>query len=227
MKIYGRIACITVTVLSALRWMYYYYLETGKFNWDEVTHNIPVVLIAWYLGKKYDEAKFLSDFDALTNTKNRRYIFRQFPKTAKRAAKKQSPLTLFLIDINWFKQINDNHGHNVGDDVLKRIAGILKETRQKTDIVCRWGGDEFIVVAPRMNEQEALLQMEQWKKSIDNLTPFIGAPVSASIGMSSFPQEGENLEQLVKNADHQMYLDKNYMDMNIDEPLCEREYSFS
>jgi len=223
LKYYGRIACISLTVISALRWMYYYYLETGEFNWDEVTHNLPVIIIAWYFGGKYDQAKFLSDFDPLTNTKNRRYIFRKFRKVAKQAEKHQRSMTLFLIDINWFKLINDNHGHNVGDEVLIRISGILKENSHKADIVCRWGGDEFIVIAPKINEQQGLQQIEQWKQAIDKLTPSIGAPVSASIGMSFFPEDGTDLEELVKNADHQMYLDKNCMEMKCNDFLGEKQ----
>lgn len=177
--------------------MFYYYQETGKFNWDEIIQNIPVFIIVWFLGKKYDEAKYLSDFDPLTNTNNRRFIFRKFQKVANRANKKNNSLTLFLIDIDRFKQINDNYGHNVGDDALKHISGILKENRKKEDIICRWGGDEFVIITTNVNDEQGSQLIEKWKRSIDELTQRLGIPVSASIGMSSYPHNGVELDQLL------------------------------
>lgn len=227
MKQYGRVFFVSIAVVSALRWMFYYYQETGKFNWDEIIQNIPVFIIVWFLGKKYDEAKYLSDFDPLTNTNNRRFIFRKFQKVANRANKKNNSLTLFLIDIDRFKQINDNYGHNVGDDALKHISGILKENRKKEDIICRWGGDEFVIITTNVNDEQGSQLIEKWKRSLDELTQRLGIPVSASIGMSSYPHNGVELDQLVKYADHKMYEDKNNNDVFIKEEQVIPDFQYS
>jgi diguanylate cyclase (GGDEF)-like protein len=217
LKLYGRIFFVSIAVVSALRWMFYYYQETGRFNWNEIIHNIPVFIIVWFLGKKYDEAKFLSNFDPLTKTNNRRFIFKEFNKLVKRADKNNNSLTLFLIDIDRFKQINDNNGHNVGDDALIHISDILKDNRKKEDIVCRWGGDEFVIITSNANDEQGIQLIEQWKCSLDKLSQRLGIPVSASIGMSSYPHNGVELDQLVKYADHKMYADKNNSDDYIKE----------
>jgi len=115
---------------------------------------------------------------------------------------------LFLIDLDLFKHVNDSLGHNVGDDLLVEVANRLKLHIRSNDILARWGGDEFIVV---MNHTESfnnindiaskLLTTLKLPFNISQQDLFLGA----SIGISLFPQDGDDITSLIKNADTAMY----------------------
>ncbi len=148
--------------------------------------------------------------DMLTGITNRAGFERAFE--ASLAAAPQSG-TLFLIDLDNFKDINDNLGHPVGDECLIRVAHLVKEVFRDTDIVARLGGDEFIVFAPTMEDTaiiqekaQEFLDVVQYTYKLDNGERLT---VTASIGIAIYPKDGKSYTPLYRNADSALYSVKN------------------
>ena len=102
-----------------------------------------------YLKKKIKKLEKLVMLDELTNLPNARYFKHSLLRELNRAKRFNSPLSLMVIDINKFKKINDTKGHLLGDTYIRRIAEILSENIRKYDVLCRYGGDEFVIIFPR------------------------------------------------------------------------------
>lgn len=150
--------------------------------------------------------------DDLTGVHNRRYFVAAAEAELERASRQGTPLTLVMLDIDHFKQVNDQHGHAAGDEALRAVGGLLSSTTRAGDMACRLGGEEFAVLLPGMEAAAALLRAELWRKAFVALqVPGDGAVdgetlrLSASFGVASFPQEGDTLAALMKLADHRLY----------------------
>lgn len=155
------------------------------------------------------EAEKLSQTDDLTKLHNSRFL-RQFVTTELRRARRlgQYVATLFL-DIDNFKKINDTHGHLVGSHILLEMAGVLRTSVRTTDIVTRYGGDEFVVVLPDTNLENAALIAERIKHKLTHHR-FTGGcglqlKVTASFGIAVFPEHASSPQQLMAAADAAMY----------------------
>lgn len=130
------------------------------------------------------ELKALSFTDSLTGAYNRLYFDRQFLGEWQRARREQEPLSMILVDIDHFKELNDRHGHPAGDDALKFVTTLLKTGFQRgNDIVCRYGGEEFVVLLPNTPPQKAHQRAEKVRKSIEQ-NPFTRGEVSLNITAS-------------------------------------------
>lgn len=131
--------------------------------------------------------------DPLTGLRNRRFFDETLRDHVQAARRYQRPLTLLLIDVDQFKKINDDFGHVVGDEILSSFAQLLRATLRKSDIPCRYGGDEFAVLLPETTLQEAQHLVERIHRAIDQseMTP----TYSVSIGFAEFPQEGNLLQK--------------------------------
>lgn len=159
------------------------------------------------------KAQELGFVDGLTSLKNRRWLDENLNAIAAAAAANASPLSFVLADIDHFKRINDCHGHQVGDEVLKKFAELLSTAIRETDVAVRYGGEEFALVLPGKSVGEAWvlgesmrrgLESKQWKQGD------AGAPigkVTASFGISQY-REGEDTYELIRRADIQLYAAK-------------------
>ncbi len=110
-----------------------------------------------------------------------------------------------FIDLDNFKAVNDHFGHQAGDQLLKQIANLLQHQLRATDSVARMGGDEFAVILPRTNIEQAHLAAERFSKAIKALPINFPFPVSASIGFALYPEHGDSAESLLAFADRAMY----------------------
>jgi polar amino acid transport system substrate-binding protein len=149
----------------------------------------------------------LSITDPLTDTYNRIKMDRVFEQEIKRSTRYKQPLSVIMIDIDYFKNVNDNHGHLVGDRVLQKFADTIKNHIRVNDVLGRWGGEEFLVICPTTGIKEAKSTAYKLRQIIES-TEF--APVrkmTASFGVAEWHQN-ESEEVLLANADHAMYLAK-------------------
>ncbi|MBL8918627.1 MAG: GGDEF domain-containing protein [Myxococcaceae bacterium] len=141
--------------------------------------------------------------DPLTGLHNRRAFEQRLSEELSRARRAKGCFSLLVVDLDDFKLINDTRGHQVGDLVLRSVASALVETFREHDVVCRTGGDEFMVILPdatRANLGSALARLERRLAVAD-----CGFPVVASIGAASYAVDGRTCEELITHADRQMY----------------------
>jgi diguanylate cyclase (GGDEF)-like protein len=152
--------------------------------------------------------KHLATHDPLTGLYNRNELERRIAEDLDRAARYQHPLSIFMVDIDHFKEINDNYGHGGGDRILRSIAFELERSLRKTDYVARFGGEEFLVVLPETSLKRAIELGERLRFRIANYEAVLGdekVALTISIGVASFPDISTNWGDLLDAADTAMY----------------------
>ena len=151
--------------------------------------------------------------DQLTGVANRLYFQQRFESEIRRAGNYQHTLALFMFDIDGLKKINDTHGHFAGDVVIKKMADIVKKNSRGSDVVGRYGGDEFMVLISSTTEEKAVLYAANLQRKIsttDIAIPGAGAPLRITIsgGVALFPAHGQSTTELFQAADDALYESK-------------------
>ena len=148
--------------------------------------------------------------DPLTGAFNRRHLFELLISESQRVLRGGEVFSLLMIDLDFFKKVNDGFGHLAGDAVLCEFVARSRAAVRKTDVVCRFGGEEFVVFMPAMRGAGAAQLGERLRHAIE-ATPvvFDGAviTVTVSVGVASY-RAGESLEELLSRADHRLYMAK-------------------
>ncbi|MET0723299.1 MAG: PleD family two-component system response regulator [Tardiphaga sp.] len=148
--------------------------------------------------------------DGLTGLHNRRYMENHLETLAEQAAHRSKPLALMMLDIDFFKSINDSHGHDAGDDVLREFAVRIRKSIRGIDLACRYGGEEFVIVMPETDQHVASMVAERLRRSIAG-EPFSidkgnrRIDVTISIGLSTLEKKGERIADVLKRADVALY----------------------
>ena len=146
--------------------------------------------------------------DSLTGLYNRRYFDEALERELALAQRQNYPVSLVLIDIDHFKRLNDAHGHQAGDAVLQEMARYLTDNSRAGDLVCRWGGEEFVVVMPHTPLSGALQRTESWRSSFAEHPFRFGGLVlnnTLSAGVAAWPGDGNTPEELLQAADRALY----------------------
>ena len=146
--------------------------------------------------------------DALTGLYNRRYLNETLSRELARAGRSGSPVSLVMLDIDYFKVFNDTHGHEAGDLVLITLGNFLSAGTRKSDICCRFGGDEFLVILPDASIGVAIRRAENWRQTFAaQEIAFREERLRATFsgGISSFPEDGETAEEVLRKADEALY----------------------
>ena len=146
--------------------------------------------------------------DSLTGLYNRRYLNEFLPREIHRAQRAGAQVSVAMLDFDHFKSLNDTYGHEAGDYVLKMMAGLIRGILRKSDLVCRYGGEEFTVILPDTMLEDATSKIEDACKVIRETTIFyndIKLGVTASAGLASFPQHARSAKGLLRAADQALY----------------------
>ena len=148
--------------------------------------------------------------DSLTNISNRRAFDDELKRRLSEWQRKRIPCTLVLLDIDFFKKFNDTHGHQVGDEVLRQVARVLKAQSRESDLPCRYGGEEFGVILPTTDAPSARIVAERIRAAIEeSVTQYEGKTlkVTCSIGMSQF-EASDEVGGIIRRADEALYASK-------------------
>jgi diguanylate cyclase (GGDEF)-like protein/PAS domain S-box-containing protein len=201
-------------------------VRTWRKNGEEFPAEVSVTAVRiknrWYAvgtlrditNRKQMEAELehLAIHDALTGLYNRGELERRLNDEIQRAIRYQRPLSLFMLDIDWFKKINDSYGHMAGDEILRSLAELLMVEVRTQDYVSRYGGEEFVIILPETTPEEAVELAHRLCVEIADSRFCINGhkdlKVTVSIGVAGFPVHGDNLEGLLEAADMAMYAAK-------------------
>lgn len=146
--------------------------------------------------------------DGLTGLYNRRYAMRYLPQVWEEAELSQQPLTALMLDLDHFKDVNDEHGHDVGDTILQQFAGVLRVFCRRTDIICRFGGEEFLIILPDTRLPTAIQVAERIRSTLASrnmLAAGLALSLTVSIGVAEKKPGQRNIEALIKAADQALY----------------------
>jgi diguanylate cyclase (GGDEF)-like protein len=160
--------------------------------------------------RRSEELKTLSITDHLTGSFNRRYFNDRLAEELERGARYDYVFSLVIFDLDDFKLFNDTEGHLAGDEALKTVAEIAKESLRSIDIISRFGGEEFSIIMPQTDKKEALYVAERVRNNIRDLMPakwklFPRERITVSIGLATFPADGRDTNTLIRNVDKALY----------------------
>ena len=177
----------------------------------QVTHFIACQHNILDLRKEEEELRHLAHYDSLTGLPNRKLFLDVLQHTINNFRFHDNILAVMFIDLDSFKPVNDRYGHAIGDELLIAVADRLRLSVRKSDTIARLGGDEFLVLLADMNDLDIIAQLAN--KIVNRLaSPYMfdsnRIEISASIGISIFPENGRSAEQIIKAADAAMYLAK-------------------
>jgi diguanylate cyclase (GGDEF)-like protein len=148
-----------------------------------------------------------ASIDSLTGLYNRSKFGELFNLSYKNMLSREAPLSIIMLDIDHFKSVNDIHGHNNGDKVLVALSRVLSTTLRNIDIICRWGGEEFVALLPTADLQQVQLIAEKLRHSIEQLNFSFLDNITASLGVSEV-RRGESMLEAIERADKALYLAK-------------------
>jgi diguanylate cyclase (GGDEF)-like protein len=148
--------------------------------------------------------------DYLTGLKTRGYFEQQLDLELKRADRKRTEFALLMVDIDFFKPLNDRYGHHVGDQVLRDVAALLVKDMRDIDTVARYGGEEFVMILPETNTDEAIRVAQRLRLAVERAKFFAGSAgavehLTISIGIASFDPEIQSKRELIERADAALY----------------------
>jgi diguanylate cyclase (GGDEF)-like protein len=150
--------------------------------------------------------------DPLTRLFNRRYLEESLERELQIASRKKQTIAVLFLDLDHFKSFNDTFGHDAGDMVLQSLADLFRNFFRATDICCRYGGEEFAVILPESNAQDAAIRADALRVEVKNLRLQYKrqnlAPLSLSVGIAAFPEHASISDDLLKIADQCLYQSK-------------------
>lgn len=217
------VASFTLYLISYL--FFFFLLPIFQYNSQAVEilriNAFLMIIMAWFLSRMVYRLKLVTFMDkkaleesnlnlqnmvmrdSMTLLLNHKNIFLRLTEEIERAKRIGYPLSVVMLDIDHFKVINDNYGHQAGDEVILQVTEILNETCRATDVIGRYGGDEFVVILPDTNAGQALILAERIRQKVVEAEFDKGIQVSISGGIRELGDE--SADQLIKGVDEQLY----------------------
>ncbi|MDB5552555.1 MAG: hypothetical protein JWL86_2539 [Rhizobium sp.] len=156
--------------------------------------------------ERYQDLLARTGRDGLTGVHDRGRLEFEGPEIIREAVRNGREISIMVVDADLFKQVNDEYGHLEGDEVLKRLAGVLTGAVRKNDMVYRFGGEEFVILAQSMGHRLAVDTAERIRSEIEkNVKAGDERIVTVSIGVSAAPEDGKSLLELISTADRRLY----------------------
>ena len=174
---------------------------------DRIIRHVAAIIDKTIL---FHNTRELAYTDGLTGIFNRRYFDQRYSREILRAKRYHRSLALLMIDIDHFKKYNDNFGHLLGDEVLKKVANALLLNLRRADVLCRYGGEEFVVILPESDLHHGYVVAEKLRRAVFDVS-FEGEDqlplkqLTISAGVSAYPETGDSEKQVLVNADAAMY----------------------
>ena len=160
----------------------------------------------------FEHAQRLAITDGLTELYNHRYLYEALDRVLERARRDAQPLSLIMLEIDNFKRFNDTYGHQSGDEVLRTVAVLLRRGSRPSDVVARYGGDEFMVVLPNAGKTSAQETAERLRRAVEAYPLVLGddviASITLSVGVATHPTDGQTVDALVEAVDRAQYIAK-------------------
>jgi diguanylate cyclase (GGDEF)-like protein len=163
--------------------------------------------------REFERTQTLSITDGLTGAYNYRFMLDTIKKEIGRAERFREEFAIIMLDVDGLKEYNDVHGHLGGSGVIKRVAALAAAKLRAIDMLCKYGGDEFVAVLPRTPKRGAALAAERIRRSIEE-SKFPGerktGKITMSMGIASFPEDGRTVQDLIERADKALYKAKRH-----------------
>lgn len=213
MALFVSMVIFTTTVVIGLGMSLIFKQEFTLQTYDSLFQfyisNAVYILALYYLQRfklafiQNEAMQHLADTDYLTNLPNRRLIEKKLNENSNRDLE----FSVILFDVDHFKKVNDRFGHDIGDKVLKEFANLIQENIRDKDIVGRWGGEEFIIIANDLNAKQAVVFSDRLRKLIEEAAFSHQNKVTASFGVAEYRQK-EKIKDVLKRADIALYMAK-------------------
>lgn len=186
----------------------------GTFSWPGQVSRVILLFVATLLSAaiviRVQQLLRLSATDRLTGLFNRGHFDERLEAELSRAQRKDEPLSLVIVDIDHFKEFNDRHGHSAGDAALRAIARQIRQMIRRSDVIGRFGGEEFVVLMPETAAESAIEKVEAMRRAVEEAPIELprseaSGAVTVSAGVATFPADGSSVEALFEEADARLF----------------------
>jgi diguanylate cyclase (GGDEF)-like protein len=210
----GRNASIAISLLCTGVWLATKLVDGTQFSstaiwiWNSACQAIAFLIVAILVSQTKESLERESEsarVDSLTGLLNSRAFYERAPALVGLCRRENRPIAMAYIDLDRFKAVNDTLGHQRGDDTLRIVAGVLKANLRNTDLLARFGGDEFGILLPYAYPGLAEATLERIRQSIESRMRAEECDVTASIGAASYSHAPDSLEEMIQAADLLMY----------------------
>lgn len=192
-RVLGIVTTLLVAIISLI---YMFGRERSAYDRVQMERRLNLQALA-------QDLRSQATTDVLTGLNNRLKFNQSLAAEMARAARYRTPLSLTLFDVDHFKEVNDSYGHNVGDKVLRQFAAVVTENSRNTDILARWGGEEFVMMLPG-NAEAAVRAAEKLRAAVAQTAFDIEAAITCSFGVAEYA-DGDTPESFVARADRALY----------------------
>ena len=203
--LYIMLSCLFTSLLNIIHSIYVLNIELSpaSFIIPAFAGIIFGIMLAYIklLSKRLQEMAYT---DALTNVYNRLHLAHFLEAEIERVRRYQGTFSIILFDLDYFKKVNDQHGHQTGDKILQRLTKLVSEANRDADILARYGGEEFIILASATDLNGAARHAERLRRDIENYPFGLSRKITASFGIAEYKAD-EDIDSLIRRADIALY----------------------